>query len=117
MKFTQHLQATWASLRALLLGLSAYVLVHVRKKEAEQYCQVCQVLEKPLQLGRYMIRTGPRAGALLFDVPHELSVYVCNRHHPDTNMEGAVWAKETQDFLKQLHVAAQCVYLYHHHRQ
>lgn len=64
-----------------------------------------------------MIRTGPRAGALVLDPLPEVSVFVCNRHHPDSYLDGAVWAKETQDFLGELNVAAQCVYLHNHHRQ
>ena len=117
MKFISTIRALFLALRAFLSGILVYLLNRGRKKEMAEYCHVCRVHEKPLQLGRYMIRTGPRAGALVLDPLPELSVYVCNRHHPDCHLDGALWANETQDFLKELKVAAQCVYLHSLHRQ
>lgn len=105
------------ALRVYLSGVLGYFLNRGRKVQEAEYCHVCQVLEKPLQLGRYMIRTGPRSGAQAPEQLSEVEVYVCNRHHPDPNLEGALWAQETQEFLKKLDVAVHCVYLHHHHRQ
>ncbi len=116
MRLISNIRDFFSALLAFVTGVLAHLLQRGKKKEMAEYCHVCQVHEKPLQLGRYMIRTGPRAGLVLDPLP-EISVFVCNRHHPDGCLDGAVWAKETQDFLKKLEVATQCVYLYDHNRQ
>lgn len=112
-----HIRELISSFRVLVSGVLAHLLARGRKSEKDEYCHVCHVLKKPLQIGRYMIRTGPRAGALVRDPLPELKIFVCNRHHPDYNLDGALWAGETQEFLKKLDVAVHSVYFYHHNRQ
>lgn len=117
MKPSLIIREFFAALCAFISGIWSHLLLRGRKNEIVECCHVCQVLEKPLQLGRYMVHTGRRANSPLFEDPPEFSVYVCNRHHPDIHVDGAVWAPETQDFLKKLDVSAHCVYFYHYNRQ
>ena len=117
MKLFSIVREFFSALRALISGMWEYLLLRGQKNETAECCHICQALEKPLQLGRYMIRTGPRANSPSFDHPPEFAIYVCNRHHPDIHVDGALWAAETQDFLKKLDVSAHCVYFYHYNRQ
>jgi hypothetical protein len=117
MKMFSRVQNFLSALRTLLAGLLAHLLVRGRKSQDAEYCHVCQALGKPLQLGRFMIRPGARKGVQVLDPLPDIEIFVCNRHHPDCHLDGALWAEETQELLKKLDLATLCVYVHHHHRQ
>lgn len=106
-----------SSLKALVLGYVKHLFARGARMEKEEFCHVCQALDKPLQTGRYLILTGPRKGVLATDHPTEFLVFVCNKHHPDEHLAGADWAGETQEHLRKMESSARCVLMHNHTRQ
>lgn len=117
MKITGIVRDALSVVRSFLSWVVAYLKHVAHRNSIAEYCHVCQSRERPLQLGRYMIRTGPRKDADINNLPPLFDVYVCSAHHPDPNVLEARLAHETQDLLKKLGVSAQCIYFYHHNRQ
>ena len=111
------LRDVFSAFYALIGGVIAHLLARGERMQKEEYCHVCQVLDKPLQHGRYLIITGPRKGILATDHPAEFQVFVCNKHHPDEQVLGADWAFETQEHLKKMESSARCVITHIHFRQ
>ena len=106
-----------AVVRSFFMWIIEYVKIESHKNIMGEYCHVCQSFERPLQLGRYMIWTGPRKYVDIDSLPLLFDIYVCPEHHPDSHVHEAKLAHETQNLLKKLNVAARCVYFYNNNRQ
>lgn len=117
MRSPRPIRDAFLALRAFLSGLFMHVAWTARKRETLEHCEVCQLLGRPIALGKYMIRTGQRADGNMEDASIAPSLFVCQKHHPDERVLGAELAHETQDVLKRLNVSAECVYFYKYHRQ
>ena len=116
-KLTVIVVELWAVARSFFTWIIEYGKSESHKNIMGEYCHVCQSFDRPLQLGRYMIRTGPRKDVDIENLPLLFDVYVCPEHHPDANVHEAKFAHETQNLLKKLNVAARCVYFYNNNRQ